>query len=87
MKKKPQPVFVEWRDSCSFGRQCWRSLEDTQEELKPSKIQSVGFLIADEKDRIVLTGHISDGDDESGGFVIPRGCITKLTKLGGRKRR
>jgi hypothetical protein len=73
-------VLVEWVDSCSFGSHRWRDLEESG-QLTPSKIQSVGWLLAEEKTHILLTGSLDDVGHASGCHTIPRGCITRMRRL------
>jgi hypothetical protein len=77
---KAAPVLVEWIDSTSFGQQRWRDLGEG-EKLTPATIQSVGFLLHTAKDHIRITGHLDGDENESGCFVIPRGCIKRMRKL------
>jgi hypothetical protein len=79
-RSEPKPVLVQWIDSTSFGQQRWRDLEEG-EKLAPATIRSVGFLLHSAKDHIRITGHLDDGDNESGCFVIPRGCIKRIRRL------
>ena len=78
--KGRQAVFIEWEDSCSWGAQRWRDVGDSK-ELKPSLIQSVGFLLHADKQLVRITGHLDDNDNESACFVIPRGCIKRMRRL------
>lgn len=79
-------VRVDWVDSCSFSRQQWRSIDESK-GLEPSKIQSVGFVLSEDKEHIVLTGSLDEEDHANGCHTIPRGCITKITRLKAQQRR
>ncbi len=78
MKRKA--VLIDWIDSCSFGRQLWRDAEESK-QLTPSKIQSVGFILAESKQHITLTGSMDEEDHVHGCHTIPRGCITRIRRL------
>jgi hypothetical protein len=78
--KTRRMVLVDWIDSCSFSRQSWRGIDES-EQLTPSKISSVGWLLVDEKTHIVLTGSVDEEDHAHGCHTIPRGCITKMRRL------
>ena len=80
MTTKRKAVLVEWLDSCSFGRHVWRHMDESK-QLTPSKIQSVGFVLAEDKKRVVLTGSLDEEDHASGCHTIPRGCITRIRRL------
>lgn len=79
-KPLPRMVRIDWTDSVSFGHQRWRDLKEG-EELTPSQIVSVGFLLHADKRHVRITGHLDDNENESGCFTIPRGCITKMRRL------
>lgn len=80
-EKTPKMVLVDWVDSTSFNAQRWRDREESK-QLTPAKIQSVGFVLAESKEHIVLTGSL-DGEEghASGCHTIPRGCITRMRRL------
>jgi hypothetical protein len=90
MVKRRLFVLVEWDDSCNFGTQKWRDVEESK-NLTPGKIRTVGFVLAEDKKRVVLTGSLHDeGDGDAYGngcITIPRGCITKITRLKAHQRR
>ena len=59
MKKKNEPLevhLIRWRDAASATN--WESLE-TARQSQLSVITTVGFLLADETDRLVVTGSTS----------------------------
>lgn len=80
------PVKVIWVDS-----HCWPTWEDAQEISKTAasaslKCMSVGMLVSDEEDRIVITQSVSfDGPDVrnmANTLAIPKSCIQKIYGLG-----
>ena len=73
-------VKVEWLDAMSDDN-TWQELEELAKQiLRP--VTCVGWILAENEDNIIL---ISSFDEESqcggGGCIIPKNCITKLTKL------
>ncbi len=73
-------AIVEWHDSCTHMG--WhRSLPC----LNPSYCRSVGWLIHEGPETIVIAGHIADEDDgtmqHGGEMTIPRLAITKIDRL------
>jgi hypothetical protein len=73
---KLEVVFVEWRDAASGSR--WIPKGD--DEPFTVTCQSIGYVIRETEDEIVLTSTIgSQGDTEeeeyAGYFAIPKGCI------------
>lgn len=73
-------VMVEWIDSCSFSKHIWRDSAESK-QLTPSKIQSVGFVLVEDKTHVVLTGSLDEEDHACGCHTIPRGCITRIRRL------
>ena len=66
-------VEVEWMDTAQEGG--WRTLEENAARL-PDRIVSVGYLITDEDDRIViLQSRQIEGDLGADTTVIPRACV------------
>lgn len=77
---KRKAVLVDWVDSCSFAQHRWRAVEEAR-QIEPSKIQSVGWLLREEKDFVVLTGSLDNDGNTSGTHTIPRGCVTRMRRL------
>jgi hypothetical protein len=78
--EKRKAVLVDWIDSTSFSTHRWRDLGESK-QLTPSTIQSVGFLVAESKSFITLTGALDEEEHASGCITIPRGCITRMRRL------
>lgn len=71
-------VWVTWIDSMS--RDGWNSLE-SGDHLKPlPEIQSVGKLVADEKEFVVIVGDHYE-TDYNRSMRIPKGCIKNIQAL------
>jgi len=75
-------VLIEWIDSYSVYEQ-WDFLSDL-EEPKVIKCKSVGFVVKETKESIMIIPYIS-GEDEGGkgGICIPKICIVSTTELNG----
>lgn len=82
MADKRKVVAVDWVDSASYAKQCWRDMAE-YEALTPSVITTVGFIAAEDKARVVLVQTVNDDNDASGCMAIPRGCIRKIRRLRG----
>jgi hypothetical protein len=78
------PYVVEWIDPVSnYGRGPWRQLAEVK-NTKPAMVRSLGYIIAETEDLIVLASHIAthEGDEEVGGDVsIPKANIKKQREL------
>lgn len=64
---------VDWIDSTSEDEWC----DDDGRDLKPMTVVSVGILLVDNDERILLARSICDGGPE-GRLVIPRCCVRRV---------
>jgi len=73
-------VLIDWVDSYSVYEQ-WDFIKHIKEP-EIVKCKSVGFLIKDTEESILILPHIS-GESEAGmgGICIPKVSITKITEL------
>lgn len=74
-------LLIEWLDSASFDS--WTAT-DTLRKLKPSACQTVGFLLSEDEDYIVLAGSYaanSHNDSACGAMCIPKCCITSQREM------
>lgn len=81
-KVDKSPVLVTWNDITSCDA-AWMSLEEAL-EYAPSPIQTVGWIIEDNEDYIVLVGSFStEEDDRVCGSVsaIPRSVVESIVLL------
>ena len=80
MEDKFGPVIVEWEDTCTTGG--W-TLQDgvLQEAVTPYIVQTVGFLIAWNKQRLVLAAGYALYGQYQNVMKIPRGMIRNMTYL------
>jgi hypothetical protein len=77
---KNKIVLIEWLDSYSVYEQ-WDFLKDLKEP-EIIKCKSVGFIVNETNESILIMPHIS-GDNEAGkgGICIPKLSIIKRTQL------
>lgn len=75
-------LYVEWLDSCSVVGGVWKR-GGAVRDSEPSLVKSVGFVVARDKERIVLAAHVADdGSDYLGGdMCIPRSAVKKVRRL------
>ena len=66
--------FIEWLDACHSSGS-WVSKEEIEKESL-CKVQSVGFLISENKERIIISSSW-DGYYASGEITIPKKMIIK----------
>lgn len=74
---------VIWKDSCSSHLNWTLSDELEQEDLSPIQIVSLGILIRDCNDYIVLAQNYGFRPEQMCSLMtIPRGCIKEIIELG-----
>ena len=66
-------IYVKWVDSTSWDR--WKKLPLDDSTL--SVIETVGYLIENKKDRIVVAGSVSDMGNADLILAIPKGAIVE----------
>jgi hypothetical protein len=72
-------VQVEWLDITGSERP-WLELEEAK-DMKPARIISVGQLIVDEKDRIVIAGSWGAEGELGNLNCIPREVVQSLQRV------
>lgn len=101
MKDKYPIVRVTWDDTTIYTGVVWRTAEECKDkkEYPISEMETVGYLISEDKNDLRLTSTVKDnnarpGFDESeecvGLIIIPAGYVKKIeiiTKNGWRTRR
>ena len=71
-------VSVCWLDACTYDG--WDDLADaTCTQCIP--VESIGFILERDKERIVLAQTIGTNDQTSAVIAIPSGCITRIRTL------
>jgi hypothetical protein len=76
------PVLVEWRDSCHWSPGTWVDLSPLEDdEAAACDVITVAFLVQKTETDLVLAQSITEANDGTGMFVIPRSCVTSLRYL------
>jgi len=79
MPKRPRPALVTWLDACDAPT-AW-TLAAKLATSKPVTCRSVGFLLAQDDERVVLATSLSDDGDAANGIVIPTSCVDQVEYL------
>jgi hypothetical protein len=79
MPKRPRPALVTWLDACDAPTE-WTNVAKVA-ATKLVRCQSVGFLLAEDDERVVLATTLSEDGDAANGIVIPISCIDELVYL------
>lgn len=76
-------VLVEWEDAAGMPDRYggWTKLEDIQAHCEPVLIRSVGWVIVDEKDKVVVCPNMSSDHYGDSPTAIPRAWIKRVVKL------
>lgn len=77
---KPRPVIIEWTDSTHLAPGAWFDREAAC-EAGACDIVTVAFLIGKTADAYTLAASITEADDCTGLFVIPRAVVKTIRRL------
>lgn len=79
MGKKPPVVYVVWLDHCAPDADAsW--VDATGDQPEPSTCRSVGFLLSETPEAIVIA-HTEDDGEAIGRFVLVRSAIVSMNRL------
>jgi hypothetical protein len=84
-RAKHNLVIVEWVDHASYSQMTWRPLRSTSEsdalDLTPFEVTSVGYIVKDEPDHIVVRPTMCPDGKGLGEMMLLRGSIRSIRKL------
>jgi len=72
--------YITWVDSSAIGSSIWMKKETILESCALQEISSVGFLLKETPDYVILAGHDSV-DCASGHLLIPKCAIKRRKKM------
>ena len=73
-------VKVKWLDHAAFHFTQWRE-EEAFEELTPVTVETVGWILRDAEDHIVLVATVANNGSFSGDFLILKNCILDMKEM------
>jgi hypothetical protein len=82
-------VLIEWLDATGGTRAGWKPVADMKRDL-PHKCRSVGWIIHEDDDRVVIVPHMTGDGDGDGELTIPRDwqqSVLELTEKPQRRKR
>jgi len=79
MKRTPVTEVI-W-DDCLFFTGGWEPHASVMRQSRQIRQRSVGYVLADDKEGIVLAAALSQGGNVFGAHVIPRVQIVKVRRL------
>ena len=80
---KEKIVLVEWWDACGGSKSGWHPMKDIVDQ-KPALARSVGFLVRNEPDVVVVCPHTVEADghmDGDGELAIPKSWVKRIKVL------
>ena len=75
-------IWISWVDSTEYSR--WNNREDLEEDFDKDTLlcESVGWIIKEDKDRLMIGPHYSKGTNSfSGTFSIPKVAIKEIVEI------
>lgn len=69
-------IFVLWQDHHSFDRNVWHDPEDL-DDIKPLEVKTLGWLIKENKDHVIVAGHLCTEGPFCGEMMILKKNILK----------
>jgi len=79
--KEYKIVIIEWTDACYYRGE--ESIDWLQREASPKKVVSVGFLLIDDKNKVIISNEILSDNLARGTSAIPKKMVNKITFLNG----
>ena len=74
------PVVIVWIDHVSYTKSLWRSF-DEMKELRPMEVKSVGYILSETPEYIILASHVTDSNTGMGELLIIKANITEMKVL------
>lgn len=68
-------VRLTWNDHSSYDTNCWREINYIKENLTPTKVETVGFLIKETEDFYLVVSTISTSENATGEFAILKKAV------------
>jgi hypothetical protein len=79
-EEEPKLVYVEWEDAYT-QEAGWKSIKKLRKQ-KPVLVKSVGYLVKDDPNFIIVAGtYVPEDGDCDGDTTIPRGMIRKVINI------
>jgi len=76
----PYAALIEFTDHCHIAPGTWTPIDEL-EEVGSCGVLTVGWVIADTADTIVICSSITEAGDATGVFVIARPCVRRLERM------
>lgn len=69
-------TMIEWEDASGVASGAWNRMDDIK-ALKTTMIRSIGWIVKETKDEVVLVSSVSSSNLGHGEMCIPIGCVRR----------
>ena len=77
-----KPVYIKWKDHCSFDSQHWRDYETTDYLVELVVASTMGWVLKETDDVVVVAQTIDPKNEKfSGVMAILKSCIIERREL------
>lgn len=73
-------AVVYWVDACGGHRMGWRTIDEVA-SMGAANAVSVGFVVSDTEDVIVVCPHMVDWEEGDGEIAIPKQWVKKIITI------
>ena len=74
-----RPVIVRWVDACGWPIG-WRNIVDVHTNACPEPIESIGYVLKDDKEQLLLVQSIGGGDVDNV-MSIPKSWVLEIWEI------
>lgn len=78
-KALSRAVMVQWVDACGWPNG-WRDIREVHANACPEPINSIGYVLKDDKDMIVLVQSVGGGDVDNV-IAIPKSWVLQVWEI------
>lgn len=75
-------TYVEWLDHCSLSGRTWYDLDEVL-DVRPLHIKTVGWVVKETDEYVVLANQATEGEKFSGDICIIKSCVVDRKDLDG----
>lgn len=76
-----KPIFVRWLDHSAFDSNNWHEMSSTMSDITPFEVVTLGYLLKEEEDYIIVASTITSNENTLGEFCILKACIKERRDL------
>lgn len=73
----PKLEYIEWDDSSALNGRVWNATEHLISVAKQIRCRSIGWVVHETRELVIIAGHHDGNEDWSGDMTIPKSAIRK----------